>query len=201
MDPGARRARSAQAVYDTVKAQFLKRFGLAVLAPSPGSNSQGLCVTRAVSQKYHITTLSQCAAAAHQLRLAAVPEFVTRADALPGLQKFYGGFKFSSVRTFAIGLQYEALARSDADVATAFTTDAQIAAQNFVVLRDDRHFWPPYNIIPILRMDAQKDRQTQLIAALNKVNARLTDDALRNLNVQVDIKKRDPADVAAEFVH
>ncbi|HEX5274939.1 MAG TPA: glycine betaine ABC transporter substrate-binding protein [Candidatus Rubrimentiphilum sp.] len=193
--------RNANAVYDTVKREFQKRFGLSLLNPSPGSDSQGLAVTRAVAQKFNVRTLSQCAAAAPRLRLAAVPEFVARADALPGLQRFYGGFKFKSVRTFDIGLQYEALAHGDADVATAFTTDARIAADDLYVLRDDRSFWPAYNIAPVIRLDLLKIHRLDIPGTLNRVTEGLTDIALRRLNVEVDINKRDPADVASEFVY
>jgi osmoprotectant transport system substrate-binding protein len=193
--------RDPKQLYDTVKREYQKRFGLTILAASPGSNSQGLAVTRAVAQKYNVRTLSQCAKAAPQLRLAAVPEFVARADALPGLQKFYGGFKFKSVRTFHIGLQYEALAHGDADVVTAFTTDARIAADDLYVLQDDRHFWPAYNIVPVIRTDVLQKRREALTGTLNRLTEGLTDVALRRLNYEVDIKKRDPADVASEFVY
>jgi osmoprotectant transport system substrate-binding protein len=193
--------RDPKKLFATVKREYEKRFGLTILNPSPGSDSQGLVVTRAVAQKYNVRTLSQCAQAAPQLRLAAVPEFVARADALPGLQKFYGGFKFKSVRTFEIGLQYEALKRGDADVATAFTTDALIAANNFVVLEDDRRFWPPYNIVPVVRLDSLFVGRRPIVATLNRVSGVLTDTALRRLNVEVDLNKRDPGEVAAEFIY
>ena len=193
--------RDPKKLYDTVKREYEKRYGLTLLEPSPGSNSQGLAVTQAVAKKFNVRTLSQCAQAAPQLRLAAVPEFVARADALPGLQKYYGGFKFKGVRTFDIGLQYEALVRGDADVATAFTTDAQIAAKNLVVLEDDRHFWPPYNIVPVVRIDSVGAGNKSIAPVLDRVNRLLTDQALRRLNVEVDLNKRDPADVASEFVH
>lgn len=193
--------RDAKALFAVVKREYQKRFGLTVLSPSPGNDSQGLAVTNAVAEKYHVRTLSQCAKAAPQLRLAAVPEFVTRADALPGLQKYYGGFAFKSVRTFDIGLQYEALARGDADVATAFTTDAQITAKRLVVLEDDRHFWPPYNIVAIIRPEVVHLFKGGVVVTLNRISGMLTDTALRRLNFEVDIKKRDPADVGAEFVY
>lgn len=193
--------RDPQALYALVKREFQKRFGLSVLKPSPGNDSQGLAVTEAVAKKYNVRTLSQCAQAAPQLRLAAVPEFVARADALPGLQKYYGGFKFKSVRTFDIGLQYEALARGDADVATAFTTDAQIVAKHLVVLDDDRRFWPPYNIVAIVRPEVVSYKKGGAVVTLDRLTGMLTDTALRRLNFEVDIKKRDPADVASEFVY
>lgn len=193
--------RDPKVIYDTVKREYEKRFRLTMLAPSPGNDSQGLAVTRAVAKKFNVRTLSQCAAAAPQMMLAAVPEFVARADALPGLQKFYGGFKFRSVRTFDIGLQYQALARGDADVSTAFTTDAQIAADDLYVLQDDRRFWPAYNLVPVIRLDALNPRRGAIAGTLNRVTEGLTDVALRRLNVEVDINKRDPAEVAAEFVY
>lgn len=193
--------RDPKAIYQTVKREFEKRYGLTILAPSPGNDSQGLAVTRATAAKYNVRTLSQCAKAAPQLRLAAVPEFVARADALPGLQKFYGGFRFKSVRTFGIGLQYEALAHGDADVATAFTTDARIAADDLVVLQDDHRFWPAYNIVPVIRLDVLKAHPAAIAETLNRVTEKLTDAVLRRLNLDVDIKKLDPADVASEFAY
>jgi len=195
--------RDAKKMYALVKREYEKRFGLTILNPSPGNDSQGLAVTQAVAGKYNVRTLSQCARVAPQLRLAAVPEFVARADALPGLQKFYGGLTFTSVRTFDIGLQYEALAHGDADVATAFTTDAQITAKQLVVLEDDRQFWPPYNIVPVVRIDVMKANgaASGFTTALNRMTEELTDAALRRLNFEVDIKKRDPSEVAAEFIY
>ncbi|HET9391976.1 MAG TPA: glycine betaine ABC transporter substrate-binding protein [Candidatus Rubrimentiphilum sp.] len=189
----------ATTIFATIKQAYEQRFGLTWLKPAPANDSQGLAVTQAVAKKYGVRTLSQCARAAPQLRLAAVPEFVVRADALPGLQKYYGGFKFKSVRTFDIGLQYEALQRGDADAATVFTTDALIAANNLVVLQDDRHFWPPYNIAPVVRLDTLR-AHPQIAATLNRIAPLLTDSALRGFNVEVDLRKREPAEVAAQFL-
>jgi len=191
--------KEAASIFATVTRDYEQRFGLTWLNPAPANDSQGLAVTQAVAKQYGVRTLSQCARGAAQLRFAAVPEFVVRADALPGLQKYYGGFKFKSVRTFDIGLQYEALQRGDADVASVFTTDALIAANNLVVLQDDRHFWPPYNIAPVLRLDTLR-AHPQIAATLNRIAPLLTDAVLRALNVEVDLHKREPAEVAAQFL-
>ncbi|HEV3153923.1 MAG TPA: glycine betaine ABC transporter substrate-binding protein [Candidatus Baltobacteraceae bacterium] len=189
----------ASALYSTVKSAFERRFGITWLAPSPANDSQGLATTRSIAQKYGLKTLSQCARLASQLRFASVPEFVVRADALPGLQKFYGGFKFKDTRMYAIGLQYAALERGEADVATAFTTDSQIASDDLVLLQDDRHFWPPYNIAPVVR-EAALRAHPQIAGILNHIAPRLTDDAVRKLNLQVNVQKLDPADAAAQFL-
>jgi osmoprotectant transport system substrate-binding protein len=191
--------RDAHALFETVKAAYQKQYGLVWLTPSPANDSQGLAVTKATARKYNIRTLSQCAAAAPQLRLAAIPEFVTRADALPGLQRFYGGFKFKGVRTYEIGLQYDALQRGDADVATAFTTDSQIATDRLVLLQDDKHFWPAYNIAPVVRAGALRTHP-KIETVLNRISPPITDDVLRRFNYAFNVQKAEPADIAAGFI-
>jgi len=191
--------RDPNKLFETVKAAYAHKYHLTWLAPSPVNDSQGLALTQALAKRLNLRTLSQCALAAPKLRLAAIPEFVTRADALPGLRKFYGGFAFADVRTFAIGLQYDALGRGDADVATAFTTDSQIDTDRLVLLRDDRHFWPPYNIAPVVR-DAALRAQPQIARVLGRVSPLLTDPVVRRFNYAFNVQKADPADIAQQFV-
>jgi osmoprotectant transport system substrate-binding protein len=190
--------RDAYTLYRTVRLQYQERYAMTWLQPSPANDSQGLAVTRAVSAR-GIRTLSQCASAAPQLRLAAVPEFVVRADALPGLQKFYGGFKFKDVRTYDIGLQYDALTRGDADVCTAFTTDAQIKADNLVLLEDDKHFWPAYNIAPVVRNAVLLAHPT-IAATLNAISGRVTTMMLTGWNYEYTVKKMEPADIVRPMI-
>jgi osmoprotectant transport system substrate-binding protein len=191
--------RNARALYERVKRAYAARYRIAWLAPSPGNDSQGLAVTEDVSRRYSMTTLSECSRLAPQLRLAAIPEFVSRADALPGLQRFYGGFRFHSVKTYDIGLQYDALVRGDADVATAFTTDSQIQTDGLVLLGDDRHFWPAYNIAPLVRMQTLH-RDPRIPSLLNPLTARLTTAVLRAFNVRYNVRKADPAQIARSFL-
>jgi osmoprotectant transport system substrate-binding protein len=187
------------ALYETVKQQYAKRFALTWLAPSPANDSQGLATTGALARRYALHTLADCARRAPELRLAAIPEFVARPDGLPGLQTFYGGFRFRSVKTYTIGLQYDALVHGDADVATAFTTDSQIATDALVVLRDDKHFWPPYNISPVIRTSAL-DRHPRIAGVLNRISALLTDGVVRRLNAAVNVQHADPSAAAAAFL-
>lgn len=191
--------RDAAQIFKTVKSAYESRFNMTWLPPSPMNDSQGLAVTQAVSQRYKLRTLSQCAQLAPQLRLAAIPEFLTRADALPGLQKFYGDFHFKTNATYEIGLQYQALLNGDADVATAFTTDSQIGTDNLIVLQDDRHFWPAYNVAPVVRQAALKTHP-QIATVLDRISPLLTDPVVRALNYEVNVKHTDPADAAQQFL-
>ena len=191
--------RDPKVLFDRIRSAYRARYDLAWLDPSPANDSQGLCVTAAIADRHDIHTLSQCAQAASGLRFASIPEFVTRADALPGLQRFYGGFHFRDVKTFDIGLQYDALVRGDADVATAFTTDSQIDTNHLVILQDDKHFWPAYNIAPVVR-NATLKAHPQIASVLNKIAPLLTDQAVRNFNYQFNVKKADAADIAKAFL-
>lgn len=185
--------------YETVKRAYEERFHLSWLAPAPMNDTQALATTPAVAERYGLRTLSDLAREAPKLRLAAVPEFVQRADGLSGLQRTYGGFHFASVRYIAIGLKYKALLDGDADVAVAFGTDGQIDADHLVVLADDKHFWPPYQVAPVIRDDALV-RFPQARRALDALSPHITDAAMRHLNWRVDGGHEEPADVARDFL-
>jgi osmoprotectant transport system substrate-binding protein len=187
-----------RAMYQTVARAFEQRFDLTWLQPSPMNDSQGLATTEAVASAQRLATLSDVSRAAPNLRLATIPEFLSRPDGLPGLQKFYGGFQFKDVRTYDIALKYQALISGHADIATAFTTDGAIVTDALIVMRDDRHFWPPYNVAPVVR-NRTLHRLPQIATILNAVSPAITDAQARRMNAAVE-SQQDPADVAAAFL-
>jgi osmoprotectant transport system substrate-binding protein len=189
----------AASIYRTVKSEYMRRYELVWLDPAPMNDTQALAMTRAGSEKYHVRTLSELAKAAPQLRLGAIPEFTTREDALPGLQRAYGGFQFKSVKLFDIGLKYKALESGQVDVVVAFGTDGQIAKADLVVLTDDKHFWPAYQVAPVARR-ATLEKHPEIATSLNKLAPLLTDAVMRDLNYKVDGDKQEPADVAHAFL-
>jgi osmoprotectant transport system substrate-binding protein len=190
-DPGA--------IYATVNAAFAHDYHIVWLARSPMNDSQGLATTRAIAHRYDVRTLSQLAPIASQLRLATIPEFVTRPDGIPGLQRVYGGFHFAGVRTYDIALKYQALLEGQADIATAFTTDGEIVTDALVVLDDDKHLWPAYNVAPLVRQTTLA-RYPQIVTALDGVTPRITDRAVQTMNAEIESNGRDPADVASAFL-
>ncbi len=188
-----------KAVYETVKQDYLARYQLTWLDPAPMNNTQALATTMQLSQRLGLQTLSECARLAPQLRLGAVPEFTDRPDGLPGLQKAYGGFRFASIKLLDIGLKYTALLQGDVDVVVAFGTDGQIDAHHLVVLADDKHFFPPYQVAPVVRLDTL-GRYPVIAKALNALAPYLTDTVMRRLNWRVDGQHEEPSDVAQEFL-
>lgn len=189
----------ARAAYETVSRLFKERYGIVWLAPSPMNDSQGLATTRALAASRRMYTLSDASAAAPALRFATIQEFLARPDGLPGLQRFYGGFRFREIRTYDIALKYEALLDGKADVASAFTTDGAIATDALVILRDDRRFWSAYNVAPVARAAALAARP-QIARVLDGLSPAITDRAAREMNAAVENRHEDPADVAAAFL-
>jgi osmoprotectant transport system substrate-binding protein len=169
------------------------------LQPSPMNDSQGLATTKAIAQRENLSTLSQLAPIASRLRLATIQEFLSRPDGLPGLQKLYGGFQFRDIHTYDIALKYQALLTGKADVASAFTTDGAIASDSLVVLRDDRHLWPPYNVAPVVRQGLLA-AQPRVRSVLDGVSPHITDAVAQKMNADVESAHQDPADVAAAFL-
>lgn len=190
---------SRKAVYETVKSAYQKRYGLLWLDPAPMNDTQALATTAETAQRLRLHSLSDCARLAPQLRLGAIPEFTDRPDGLPGLQLAYGGFHFASVKLMDIGLKYEALLEGKVDVVVAFGTDGQIDAYHLVVLEDDKHFFPPYQVAPVVRLDALA-RFPNTPRILNPLAPFLTDATMRRLNWLVDGQHQEPADVARQFL-
>ena len=186
--------------YAAVKSGYLKQFGLVWLQPAPMNDTQAVATTQAIAGRYALSSLSDLAAKAGELRLGAVPEFLTRADGLPGLQKRYGGFHFKETRRVDNGLKYQALTKGDVDVVIAFSTEGQLKEYNLIILEDNKHLFPSYAVAPVVRK-AVLDAKPAIAESLNKVSPLLTNDVMQNLNLQVDgPQKREPADVARDFL-
>ena len=189
-----------QRCYQTVKTAFAKQYQLDWLRPAPFNDTQALATTQAVAGQYAIGTLSDLAAKAGELRLGTVPEFLKRADGLPGLQKAYGGYRFKSVKTVDNGLKYAALLHGDVDVVIAFSTEGQLKANNLIVLEDNKHFFPVYQAAPVVR-HATLAAKPGIAKPLDALAPLLDTETMQNLNLQVDgPQKRDPADVARDFL-
>jgi osmoprotectant transport system substrate-binding protein len=183
-----------------VRAAYARQFNLVWLDPAPMNDTQALATTKPLAARFGLRTLSDVAVKAPQLRLGAVPEFVKRPDGLPGLRRAYGGFAFKDVRLLDFGLKYQALLAGDVDIVVAFGTDGAIVADDLLVMRDDRHLFPDYQVAPVVRKPAL-DTHPAIATALNRVAPLLTDVVMQGLNNEVDGKaKREPADVAHDFI-
>ncbi|MDP8966453.1 MAG: quaternary ammonium transporter [Cyanobacteriota bacterium] len=186
-------------VFDTVSKAYKEKFNLVWLDPAPMNNTQALAMMQEGAKKYGIKTISDMVRQASKLTLVSTPEFQAREDGLPGLKKVYGNFQPKKLIPVDAGLRYEALKKGEADVAAAFGTDGEISALNLVVLEDDKKLFPPYQVAPVVRQEAL-DKNPGIRDALNALAPKLTNETMQRLNYEVSGKKREPAEVAKEFL-
>ena len=188
-----------QEVYDTVKEAYEDQFGLTWLDYAEANDGQGLFISKAASDEYGITTISDLQKNAENLRFASQGEFDEREDGLPGLEKVYGPFNWKSSKIYDNGLKYDVVENDEADVAPAYTTEGRLAeADKFVLLEDDKQAWPPYNLAPVVR-DSVLEENPDIPEILGRIDAALDTETITALNAQVDVDKEEYEDVAASF--
>jgi osmoprotectant transport system substrate-binding protein len=190
--------RDPRAVLDTVRQLYASRYQVTVGPPLGFENTFAMVIRGDDARRLHLTTLSQAAQYTRQWRLGVGYEFEQRPDGLPGLSAAYG-LKFAAPpRTMDLGLLYRALQAHQVDMIAANSTDGPIQALGLTVLEDDRHYFPPYQAVPLIRNEAL-ERWPQIQIALNALAGKITADDMRSMNEAVDGQHRDPAEVVRDF--
>ncbi|MGT2928767.1 glycine betaine ABC transporter substrate-binding protein [Streptococcus dentasini] len=188
-----------KAVYKTVKTNYEKKFKLTWLDYAQANDSQGLVIRTETAKKLNIKTISDLQKHAQELRFASQGEFDQREDGLPGLEKTYGSFNWKSSKTYDNSLKYEILANNKADVTPAYTTEGQLVdTDKYTLLKDDKAFWPPYNLAPVIRDETLK-KYPEVKGILNQVTKSLTTKTVTKLNAKVDVDKEDYKKVARDY--
>jgi osmoprotectant transport system substrate-binding protein len=185
--------------YQRVKSEYEHRFGL-TLGPALGFNDTFAMEIRGEdARRLNIKTLSQAAAFAPQWRAGFGYEFMERPDGYRGLAATYGLHFAGQPRVMDLGLLARALKDHQIDLAAGNTTDGLIPAMDFFVLEDDRHYFPPYEAVPVLREQIlqQHPEVAQAVAALA---GRISDEEMQRLNYAVDGEHRDAGEVAREWL-
>jgi len=188
-----------QVVYGNVASEYAQQFELTVLEPAPMNNTQAIAMTKSRAAELGIATISDLVAKSGEIVLVGPIEFLEREDGIAGLKTLYGDFEFAEYRPIDPGLRYIALANGEIDAVVAFGTDGQINEFDLLVLEDDRQFWPPYQIAPIIRTPLVTE-YPEITQSLNQLAPLLTNDTMRRLNNEVSSNGRSPADVAQEFL-
>jgi osmoprotectant transport system substrate-binding protein len=177
--------------------------GLVWLNPSKANNTYALAMRADDAAKKGIKTLSDLAAkekAGQKQKFACNAEFYARADGLKPLQEAYG-FEFprENVVRMDTGLVYQALRDAQVEVGLVFATDGRVPAFNFVILQDDKGFFPSYAMTPVVRKETL-DKNPKLAEILNGLSTKLDDATMAKLNASVDVDKKTVEEVAAGFL-
>ena len=184
--------------YTAVKDAYQKRFGCEWLAPFGFNNTYAITVRSAFADDKGMKRISDFGKIAGDITAGFTAEFTVREDGYPGLREAYG-FRFKDTMDMEPSLMYRAIARKEVDVICAFATDGRIAAYNLRMLEDDKGFFPPYYAAPVVRSDTLA-RHPKLRTALAPLASLLDNETMQKLNLEVDERKRDPADVARDFL-
>lgn len=126
-------------------------------------------------------------------------EFLERPDGFTGLSAAYGLKLAGQPRTMDLNLIYRALAAREIDVTAGDATSGQIESQHLVVLDDDRHYFPVYDAVPLVRASVLL-KHPVIGEALRKLDGAISAVEMRRMNYAVDGEKQDPVQVVRAFL-
>jgi osmoprotectant transport system substrate-binding protein len=186
-------------VYQKVKSEYERRFNL-TLGPAFGFNDTFAIEIRGEdARRLNLKTLSGAASFAPHWRAGFGYEFMERGDGYRGLAATYGLRFAGPPRLMDLGLLARALRDRQIDLAAGNTTDGLISALDLFVLEDDRHYFPPYQAVPVIRGQTIHDHP-EITAALGPLAGTISDDEMRRLNYAVDGQHRDAREMIKDFL-
>lgn len=189
--------------WEAVRDADLKN-GMTWLPASKLDNTYALAMNQANYKKYRTKTLSQVAALAKKdpgaVTLCVEGEFANRADGLPGMEKAYGmNIPAKNATQMDTGIIYTQVAKGKCTYGEVFTTDGRIKSMNLVVMADDKHFFPNYNVAPMINTKTLK-KWPAIAGVLDPITKKLDNNVARTLNAKVDVDGQDPHQVALDWM-
>ncbi|MGG1575404.1 glycine betaine ABC transporter substrate-binding protein [Fictibacillus sp. NRS-1165] len=189
---------SADEVYDKVKQGYRKKYQLEWLKPFGFENTYALALNQDTYKKMGVKTISELAPKSSQITFGGPTEFYEREDGYDAFVKTYN-LKFKDKRSLDPNLMYSAVKEGKVDAIPAYTTDGRILRFNLQTLRDDKKFFPPYYAAPIVRQETLK-KFPKLKKTVNELGGKVSEKDMAKMNARVDLDKKDPRDVAREFL-
>jgi len=190
--------RDAAQVFATVQRLYAQRYRVRVESGLGFENTFAMVVRNDDAKKWNLRTISDASPHADKMRLGVGYEFEERPDGLRGLETAYG-LKFGGdPRTMDLGLLYRALTSNQVDMVAGSSTDGPIRALGLVALEDDKHYFPPYEAVPLVRQDSLQ-RHPGIQVAMDRLTGKISADEMRAMNDAVDGQHKDVADVVREF--
>lgn len=185
-------------VYEQAKDGLLERFDFVMLEPMEYNNTYALAVPGNFAEQYGLETISDLKGIEDQIKAGFTLEFSDREDGYKGIQGLYG-IQFPNLVTMEPKLRYVAVESGEINLVDAYSTDSELRQYNLKVLKDDKQLFPPYQGAPLLRKETAK-RYPEIVKALNKLAGRITDEEMREMNYQVNVKGKNPYEVARSYL-
>lgn len=175
-----------------------EQFSMTLLSPMAYQNTYALAVKRDFADEHQLKSISDLAKIENQIKAGFTLEFIDRADGYKGIQELYQ-LDFPSVQSMEPSLRYQAINNGDVNVVDAYSTDSELKQYDLVVLEDDRGLFPTYQGAPLMNEDFANDHP-EVVAALEKLSGKITEEQMQTMNYQVNVEKKQPAEVARQFL-
>jgi osmoprotectant transport system substrate-binding protein len=190
--------RDPTSVDATITRLYAQRYNIRVFPSLGFQDTFAMVIRGSDARRLHLRTITDILPYAPHWHLGVGYEFAERPDGLRGLSTAYNLHFEGDPRTMELGLLYRSLAAHQVDIVAGNSTDGAIRALDFVALEDDRHYFPPYEAVPLVREDSLR-RWPQIAVALNRLAGKVTADNMRTMNLAVDAQHQDVAEVVRQF--
>ncbi|MFZ0641298.1 MAG: glycine betaine ABC transporter substrate-binding protein [Candidatus Acidiferrales bacterium] len=186
-------------VFERVRGEYANRFNLIVQPPLGFNDSFAIVIRGGDAQKDQLRTISQAAKYAPAWRAGFGYEFMERPDGYDGFVKTYGLHFAGTPRIMDLGLLYRALTAHQVDIVAGNTTDGQLMTNDFTVLADDKHYFPPYEAVTIVRGEIAK-KHPEVMAAIAELAGKISDRDMQQMNYEAVAQHKDVSVVVREFL-
>lgn len=197
LKPAPQVGNDPEAVYRAARDGIKKQDNLVLLKPMAYQNTYAVAVPKKIAQEYGLKTISDLKKVEGQLKAGFTLEFNDREDGNKGLQKVYG--LNLQVSTMEPALRYQAIQSGNIQITDAYSTDAELARYDLVVLEDDKQLFPPYQGAPLMKAKLL-EKHPELEAVLNKLAGKITESQMSQLNYQVGVEGKPANQVARDFL-
>ena len=178
--------------------QLYAQHGIRVMSPLGFENTFAMVMRSDDAERLHVAKLSDLHTAASDLRLGTGYEFEERPDGLHGMEEQYQLQFAGTPRVMDLGLLYRAMANRQVDIVSGNSTDGAIPTMHLQVLADDRHYFPPYEALPVVREGTLR-AHSAVGRALQQLAGKCSEAQMQAMNHAVEGEHRDPADVIRDF--
>jgi glycine betaine/choline ABC-type transport system substrate-binding protein len=186
-------------VYERVRVAYRDRFHVEWTEPLGFNNTFVMVIRDSDAQRLRLASISDAARYFATWTAGFGYEFIEREDGFPGLVRTYSLPQSHQPKVMDLGLTYKALASGQVDVIAGNSTDGLIDSLKLFALQDDKHYFPPYDAVPLVRQDTLV-RHPELRQVLAGLAGKISEQDMRHLNFQVDGEHRDVKEVVREFL-
>ena len=189
---------NAEDVFNQAQKGMGTKFKMIMLKPMKYNNTYAIAVSKKFADENNLKTISDLVRVKDKIKAGFTREFNDREDGYPGLKKLYQ-FEIPNIKEFEPKLRYVAVQSGDINLVDAYSTDPELAQYNMVILKDDKHLFPPYQGSPMMREETLK-KYPELKKILEKLSGKISDEEMSTMNYRVSVKGEKAEDVAREYL-